>query len=235
MSDRLIIPDGKKTGCLPRTSRVGEWCPVMDDVIPTIPKSNWGDLLGKVELTSRVSKIKDQDGVGSCATESTSQAIEIVRSYNGQKWVELNPWFIYHTTSGGRDQGSSIDENLRFVRQYGVAPESVWPRSKGWREAPTEAAKEAALEYRIDEFYDLQTTEQIGSALLLGFPVVFGWNGHSCVLTELLTSSTAKYANSWAPTWGDNGFGTINLSSINFSYGAWCVRTVAINAPIQGV
>lgn len=223
----LIIPDGKKTGCLPRVSKVGGVCPLLSDRVKTIPVGEWPGLIGEVELRSRVTKIKDQDGVGSCATESTSQGVEIVRAWSGKPYVELNPWFIYQTTSGGSDRGSSIDENLEFVRANGIAPESIWPRSKGWRTRPSEEAKAAALEYRIDEFFDITTTEEIGTALLLGFPVVFGWQGHSCVLTQLLSTTEAEYANSWAPTWGDQGFGRIRLSSINFQYGAFAIRTVS--------
>lgn len=228
----LIIPPDKSTGCLPRASKVGVCCPLFGERVPVIRKEEWQDIIGNVELTSLVHKIKDQDGVGSCATESTTQAVEITRAFDGFPWVELNPWSIYCFTSGGQDRGSSIDENLVHVRQYGICPESVWPRSKGWQTKPTAEAMEAAKLFKIQEFYDCTTTEEIGTALLLGFAVVYGWNGHSCVLTELLSANpaTAKYANSWAPSWGDNGFGTINLSSINFAYGAFAVRT--ISAPI---
>jgi hypothetical protein len=230
---QLIIPPGKKTGCLPRASRPGQWCSLFGERIPVIPVAQWGDLIGEVELRSCVSKIKDQDGVGSCATESTSQAVEIVRQVEGQPWVELNPWSIYWNTSGGSDNGSSIDENLVYARDYGICPESIWPREKGWKAKPSAEALTAAKEYRIVEFYDVGTTEEIGTALLLGFPVVFGWQGHSCVLTQLLTVTTAEYANSWAPSWGDNGFGSIKLSAINFQYGAWALRTATINAKVD--
>jgi hypothetical protein len=155
VSDTLIIPPGKKTGCLPRRSRVGEVCPLLADHINVIPRDEWAQYIGEVELSIYVRKIKDQNGVGSCATESTAQGVEIVRSFAGLPWVELNPWFIYATSSGGVDRGSNIDTNLEFVRQYGVAPESVWPRSRGWRTKPSADAYEAAKAFRIDEFYDV--------------------------------------------------------------------------------
>lgn len=224
----LVVPDGKKTGCLLRNTRPGDLCSLFGEKINVIPAAEWPELIGSVELRSCVTKIKDQDGVGSCATESTTQAVEIVRRFEGQEFVELNPWSIYWYTSGGRDSGSSIDENLAYVREKGIAPESAWPRSKGWKSRPSAEAMEAALQYRIDEFYDVTSIAEAGTALLLGFPVVFGWSGHSCVLTQLLNTTTAEYANSWAPTWGDNGFGQVRLSSINFGYGMFALRTVTV-------
>lgn len=228
----LIIPPGKKTGCKLRTTRPGDLCSLFGERIPVIPVSDWGDLIGEVELRSCVTQILDQDGVGSCAAESTTQAVMIARKLEGQEFVLLNPWSIYATTSGGVDDGSSIDANLAFVRANGICPESVWPRSKGWRAHPTTEAVEAAKQYKISEFYDLGTTQEIGTALLLGFPVIMGWNGHSVVLSQLLNTTTAEFANSWASTWGDQGFGSVKLSAINFGYGCYAVRTAVINARV---
>lgn len=173
-----------------------------------------------------VNQILDQNGVGSCATESTTQGEMIAREFGNQPFELLNPWFIYHHTSGGRDRGSNIDSNLVFARDKGIVPESVWPRSKGFRAKPTAAAYEAALKYRIEEFFDITSVEEVGTALLSGMAVVFGWSGHSCIMTSLKSETTAEYANSWAPTWGDKGFGTIRLASINWSYGAFAIRSV---------
>jgi hypothetical protein len=211
-------------GCLPRKTKFGQCCLPLADSIEIIPRSQWNDLIGTVDLRPKVNQVLDQDGVGSCATESTTQALMIAREVAGHPFELLNPWSIYRVTSGGSDNGSSIDENLEYAREYGVLPESYWPRSKGWRAVPPTGWKDVAAQYRIDEFFDIRNTEEVGTALLLGFPVVFGWDGHSCVMTSLKSSTVAGYANSWGD-WGDEGFGTVKLSSINFSYGAFAVRT----------
>lgn len=225
--DKLIIPPGKKTGCLPRVSRYGEWCDKLEDRIEVIPREKWGDYIGDVDLRPHVHEILDQDGAGSCATESTAQAMMILRSWQNQPYERLNPWSIYAFTSGGRDNGSNIDENLRHARDIGILPNSVWPRDKGWRAKPPQRLlDEVAVAYRIDEFFDIATIDELGTALLVGLPVVFGWDGHSCVLTKLEDKNHGEYANSWDDDWADQGFGIIRLSAINFGYGAWAVRTV---------
>lgn len=224
--DTLILPPGKAFGCLPRKSKFGECCKPMADEIEVIPRDQWPALIANgVSLRPHVKTVLDQDGVGSCATESTTQSVMIGRSVAGVPHVLLNPWSIYRVTSGGSDRGSNIDANLEFARDNGILPESYWPRSKGWRATPPAGWKAVAAQYRIKEFYDIATVEEAGTALLLGFPVVFGWNGHSCCLTTLLSPTVAEYINSWGE-WGDEGFGKVNLASINFGYGLFAVRAV---------
>lgn len=225
MSDQLIIPEGKRTGCLARKSQFGNVSKVFaESDIPLIPRDQWAALLPTITLRPQVQKIKDQNGYGSCATESTTQAVEIIAAQRGEPWIELNPLFIYHETSGGSDGGSSIDENLVFARDKGIAPESVWPRSKGFRATPTAEAIAAALKHRIVEFFDIENVDEFGSALLAGFPVVFGYSGHSICAVSLKSPTQIEYANSWGD-WGDAGFGVLSFSSIVWGYGAFAVRT----------
>lgn len=216
-----------KPGCRPRISKAGEWCPMASERIVTIPRGEWETILAdenSVRLRPWIPVVLDQDGVGSCATESATGAVMLQRSFTGQEFTLLNPWFIYHTTSGGRDGGSNIDSNLRFVRENGIAPEAIWPRSKGWRAKPTAEAYEAAKQYRIIEFYDIQTVEEFGSALLLGFPVVYGRRGHSILAVDVVNKNEFRMLNSWG-NWGDNGTAVERFSGINWGYGAWAVRT----------
>ncbi len=221
----LIVPLGKVTGCLPRVSQFGELCEPFASAIDVIPRDKWAGLIGKVNLRPQVKVVLDQDGVGSCATEATVGAAMIARAAAGQPHVLLNPWSIYRVTSGGRDGGSNIDSNLAFARDTGILPEAYWPRSKGWRATPPDGWEQVAAKNKIKEFYDLRNEEELGTASLLGFSIVFGWQGHSCVITSLLSPTMAAYLNSWGD-WGDQGFGKIKLSSINWGYGAWALRVM---------
>ena len=222
----LIVPDGKVKGCLPRASKYGDICPTFASAIKVIPRDKWAGLIGKVNLRPQVNVVLDQDGVGSCSTEATAGAAMIVREAAGQPFELLNPWSIYRVTSGGRDGGSNIDSNLEFARDTGILPETYWPRSRGLRDTPPSGWEQVAAKYKIKEFFDISTEEEIGTALLKGFPVVFGWSGHSCVLTSLLSPTMAAYLNSWHESWGDQGFGKIALRSINWGYGAWALRVM---------
>ena len=144
----------------------------------------------------------------------------LARSVQGLPHVILNPWFGYQETSGGRDQGSSIDDNLAFLRKFGCASEAVWPRSKGWRAKPSEEAWADALWYRIEEFYDIASVDEFVSAVLTGYPVVYGSAGHSVLRIEYMLD-----LNSWSDDWKDGGFGLwASLNAINWGYGAFAIR-----------
>lgn len=235
----LTIPKGKATGCLPRASKPGEWCPMLAERLAVIDPREWDSILAKranegEALNGRadVVQILDQDGIGSCACESTCQAMHVTMKRSGAPVEMLNPWSIYRVTSDGRDAGSNIDRNLQFARDVGVLPVKFFPRYDAagkvvnrWNARPPAGWEEIASQYRIDEWYDCTTTADIGTALLLGFAVVIGWSGHSELLVDLLPGQKATVANSWGTRWGDGGFHVEPLGRVNFAYGAFAVRT----------
>jgi len=230
-------PSWFKAGCLPRKSEFGKLkgCPVFRDVIDVIPQGEWQGLLEQHDGLRQfvpAGGVFDQGSVGSCAAESSNQAISIARVFAGQPHVLFNPYFTYHTTSGGQDNGSTIDGNLAFLKGTGACPESVWSRSKGWRAIPSDEAYEAAAGYRILEFFDLQTIEEAGTALLLGFPVVYGSDGHAKCFVRMETPRVGIYCNSWSPEWGDGGFGTERFDNVWWQYGAFAVRSVVDVEPV---
>lgn len=228
---QLIIPDGKAKGCLLRKTRFGDCCKLAADEIEIIPRDKWAGLIGQVSLRPFVNQILDQDGLGSCATESTTQGVMIARAVADAPFVLLNPLSIYRVTSGGRDQGSSIDENLSFARETGILPESYWPRSEGFRTTPPTGWRQVAAEYKLDEFFDVGSVAEFGTALLRGFAVVFGWEGHSVIATRLLSATKFEYANSWGEDWNGEGFGMLALDEVNWGYGSFAVKTTTHATP----
>ena len=64
-----------------------------------------------------------------------------VRHFNGQTRVKLNPLFLYHETSGGRDGGSTLYDNILKAQRDGIPRMSVWGREHGFRKEPSDEAK----------------------------------------------------------------------------------------------
>lgn len=233
--DPFVVPPSQSTGCLPRVSKPGEWCPLASEYIPVIDRADWPDLIGKVRNSDLVWTTLNQGSVGSCAAEGCAGALMASRELSGQARVELNPYFLYYHTSGGVDQGSSIDENLRTAQEKGCASMDVWPRSHGWRTRPSADAYEDAKRYQILEWYDIRTVEEFASALFTGFVVEFGYRigrgGHAVFATEMISTTRFRFKNSWG-NWGDGGFGTLSLSDIYWGFGAWALRVPLFNGTI---
>ena len=221
----------RKDGCLPRTSAFGEWFPAAADYIKTIPRGEWKGIIAQrkaegVSLRDVVPAILDQDGKGSCAAEMATGALMDVRAFSGLDHVLLNPWSLYHFSGNGRDGGSNIDTNLRYLRDQGVLPMGVWGRSHGIRRPPNDLMEEHGMKYRVDEWYDIRSKEEFASALLTGYTVCYGRRGHAIRAIDLLDEDRFLYANSWG-NWGDEGFGIDRLSrDVAWNYGAWATRTV---------
>lgn len=226
--------EGFPTGCNPRTSRYGEICGKLEDNIDVITKAD--DFQEHINTPNEETLLRCvwsiyRQRVGSCATNSSSGAMKLVREFNGLPRVELSAESMYVFTGGGRDRGSSIDENLRHLQTTGVLPMELWPQDEHrWNDKPPKSLLDAeACKYRISEFFDISTIEEVMSALVLNMPVVFGWQSHSCVLLKLINMTSAYYLNSWGKGWsqtGMPGIGKINLRSIGFHYGAFAVRSV---------
>lgn len=225
----MRLPPGYRRGLKKDTpSRVADRCEPVTEAIDLIPRDYWDDLAASQWHESKdewVRFILDQDGVGSCAAESKDGATQAIACRQGEPMVYPNPWATYHFTSGGVDRGSVIGDNLEFARDDGCIPEEIWPRSKGWKARPSPRALEIAGFFRLREFYHVRNVDEFVSALLQGYIVHAGYDGHAVYFTRYLGKGRLRFPNSWG-NWGDNGFGTLATSKIYFGYGAYAYRVV---------
>jgi hypothetical protein len=223
-------------GCLPRKTLLCSRFKRAEEQIGELSDEELAELGPQVSLRPYVKTILSQNPAGSCACESLTGVVMATRAFLGLPHVELNPWFIYYHTGGksdrgdGRSGGSSIDENLAFAMEYGIAPISVWPRSKGWgyrSEKPSAEAYAAALEFRPKEVFDITTVRGAMSANAKAFGVVYGAKGHSVGKIAYTKDRKGLDVNSWGTDWGDGGFGVWTpYSGIDWRYGAYALRVV---------
>ena len=232
----LITADEARAGASVDGLRELEWldavkAPRVRDDFKLIPEREWDDALQQKKRDEAMNRPLspfrlDQDGVGSCAAEGTANGLMFTEAKQGQEVEELNPYGLYHYSSGGRDQGSSLSDNISLARSRGCPSARVWPRSKGFRANLSDEAKQDALRHRLDEMWRVTDKQELGTALLMSMVCLAGYSGHAWLAVDLLDRSRITWENSWGEDWGDQGFSTLKFSSIQWSYGVWAFRTV---------
>jgi hypothetical protein len=242
-------------GCLRRESKLGESeFPNMGDTdIVAIPRSEWKGLLEQNQsLELIVQKIKDQNGEGSCASNATCQCFEI--NWNMMlgidDWLEMSPISIYRWVANSPNNGSTIEGNLRQLRDVGCLPvnsqENIAKlqaagmntshvlKAVGYYQRFPNGWEDSAKNFRATEWFEITSFDEFITCLFYDFPVCYGRAGHAiCGVTPVFQDNQwhVKYANSWKPSWGDNGYGYDSeryISGSISSYGAWGLRAVTM-------
>lgn len=197
--------------------------------IRVIPQSEWPAYIdGKggedqLHVEPYVDFTYDQGQIGSCGSEGAAGCARANRRVGGQPDADYNPYYIYQTVSGGRDQGSSLSDNIRFLHTDGCATKDTWPRSKGWRREPSDEAKAEARQHRSLKHVKVENWSEFGTMLLHALAVYFGYPGHAIFGSRLIAPNRLRYKNSWGPGFGENGYGTLRQDRIAWYYGVYVV------------
>jgi hypothetical protein len=237
--DKMVFPAGRKRGAIlestsPRKARakVADRCdPIRRaDGFHLIPSDQWdryADTPAHLNKRNRYPWLLDQDGIGSCGSESKEYTMRALWDEMNQPSWFPNPLGTYNTVSGGVDRGSVIGHNVEFARDVGCFPEEVWPRSKGFRAKPSAFAVEVAGFFRLIEFFHVETIEEFVSALLQGWFIHAGYSGHAISFFRYAKKGILHYINSWG-NWGQNGVGSLSADKVYFGYGAYAYRTACL-------
>lgn len=196
---------------------------VFEDAIPIIPREDWPAIIAAIDnaggsLDLLVTRIYNQERDVSCTSNATCQATEIIEAMQwGKKCVVHKSAMSLYRRVGGPRSGSAVSANLREMTTRGVLPlkspenearfKHTMPNA-GYRDLPG-GWEETAKLFRGHEVFDVRSFDGFITALLRGYPVVYGRDGHAiCAVRPSYKNGKlyVKYANSWG-NWGDNGFG----------------------------
>jgi hypothetical protein len=220
--------------------------PTFEDSIPLIPREQWPTIIKAIDdnggsLDLLVTRIYDQKSEGSCVSNATCQALEIAQAIRrGRKGVvHLSAISLYKRCGSSPGSGSMVSTNLKEILGVGVLPlDNAENKAKFLHTMPNtgfygkypEGWKETAVRFRGHEVFDVRSFDGFITALLRGYPVVYGRSGHSiCAVRPVYRDGQlfVKYANSWSPEWGDHGYGYDSESKIRAGAGwAFALRTV---------
>lgn len=205
--------------------RFGSALPQLGDVVNVIPRSRWKELASQVDadpsggMDKLAPRIYNQLRTVSCTSNAMGKATEIVEgaSLGIANIVEKSAMSLYHRVGGPRS-GSSVNNNIDELCENGILPldtpanraayQHVMANADGYQRWPDGSEATARL-FRGHEFFECRSVDEFITALLIGFPVVYGRSGHAICACRVVYQGnvlTVKYFNSWGD-WGDQGFG----------------------------
>lgn len=187
--------------------------------------------------------IFDQKRLGSCVSQATVFADEYVRNHNDNRWLfqgsRLQLYYESRAMIGTImvDSGSHIRDAFKVLNKTGLCPEYMWQYDDGpfkFRMRPHQKCYDSAKLHKSIAYARVPQTEAgIKSAIVAGYPVVFGFmvyksmmtpevaktglvpmpkdgeepiGGHAVIIVGF-DSEKQLYIirNSWGKGWGDNG------------------------------
>lgn len=216
-----------------------------------IPESEWVEF----DFWPSEIAIKDQDGKGACNGHAAATGAEMIRYVAGMPYIPLSAWYVYSILCNGIDRGSQILDALELLESKGVAPESdvqygiINPRKL------TAAAHTDAARFKVEIGSRMTTAAEIVSAVLrrepinlavcvgAGFnnlssegivPLGRGFCNHAIAVGFGLKKSKSgvwlvKMINSWTTSWGQGGFGWLEVERVvrASAFEAYHLRAIA--------
>ncbi len=193
----------------------------------------------------------NQGSEGSCVAFAVSNARSIEWFYKTGNKLSFSPEHLFNNVKFGEtcDVGTAMQTALEFIMLNGILPLSEMPYTSGTcQPTETELQKQMALNYKIEGFYKIYTSDRaaIKSMIDQNKPVIisivvdnefinakagFVWKtysgngslGHSVVICGYDDSKNAYYImNSWGLGWNNGGFGWIDYDLFVNRTGTWC-------------
>ncbi len=139
---------------------------------PIIPRAQWPKVR---KLMTFLHPVYDQYVIGQCASSCCCGVAETAAYLRGIPYPKLSAGDLYARVNGGRDNGSTLEDNIAEITANGVAPASivpyVWDRRAPHKDAATVAARK---KYRVMEAYWCPNFDSMVSAVLQGYSVGTG-------------------------------------------------------------
>jgi len=252
---------GNLCGMLPPEDHLMAFSPDYEASQNIYQESQWPALIAKIDasggwLERYIREILNQGREPSCVYAATAQATQIIQAkQHGVDKVRLLSWISGYRHNGSRTSGSSVPGAAVWMEGTGLQPRNDDPLvvadiaagfykhahpATGYDVAQATGWKETAKHFRTHEWFRVTTVGAFISALLDGWVILGGRDGHCiCHVRPMMDGGRviSMYSNSWG-AWGDSrpisggrvvkGFGYDSRAKIQtmVSRGAWAIRSV---------
>lgn len=160
--------------------------------------------------------VLNQEKTNFCWFNSPTFSVMALRAAQGLPYIRLSPASGAAQITNYRNVGGYGEQAFRWITTKGIAPQELWPANAIDRQYHTSVTDQAALNFRVHEWYELEpgNMDQVVSMLLRNIPVCVGlnWWGHEVTYIDALWLDGALailFANSWGTGWGQNGYGIL--------------------------
>lgn len=184
--------------------------------------SFWGRFTLPAERTLRnefyISRIEDQESLGSCTCNAGSSAEEMVLKRNGKN-IQLSRLWLYaevrklERTPLTEDPGAQIRSVMKVLANKGCPLESQYPYDlRSWTQNPPPALEFESIKNQVVVYYRCPGLAQIRASIAQGSPVAGGFRC-PVSLTSADTSKTGVIE--YAPVKGFDGGHAVLFTGYN--------------------
>lgn len=189
-----------------------------------------------------VVNIFNQGKEGSCVANAYAQAHQVVQAkqFGKDKVIRLSAMSLYKRIGRSASSGANIGDGYEEVDERGILPlDNAENKAKfkhthpatGFSKPLPQGWEETAKLFAGHEGHHVKSVAGLKSAIVSGFPVVVGRDGHSIMYSRLMQKGgedVFKYPNSWGD-WGDEGYGYDTESKYRKSAtSCWALRSVTV-------
>jgi hypothetical protein len=163
---------------------------------------------------------KDQNGTNFCWANAPAHCFEIARLYSNDELIYFSPGSVAGPVNGFSNTGGWGGAAVNRMVSDGISPADIYPVNQVRKPSNFADAMQVAATYKVLEWWELDTLQDVVSCLLRGWPVAVGlnWWSHEVSYTNALWidgTLAIGFRNSWGMSYGSKGFSILKGSRMN--------------------